>query len=52
MVFLQETINMAIIGRLNDHKKLAGVGLGNTYVMLFGITFFLGVNGAVGTLIS
>ena len=43
---------MAIIGRLNDDKKLAGVGLGNSVIMIFGCAFFVGLNGALGTLAS
>jgi len=43
---------MAIIGRLNDDKKLAGVGIGNALILIFGIAFFIGLNGALATLAS
>ena len=43
---------MTIVGQLNDPIKLAGVGLGNAFIMIFGIAYFVGLNGAIGTLAS
>ena len=38
---------MAIIGLLKDDKKLAGVGIGNSIVTVFGVAYFVGLNGAL-----
>jgi Na+-driven multidrug efflux pump len=43
---------MTIIGLLNDEVKLAAVGLGNAFIIIFGLGVFVGLNGAVGTLAS
>jgi len=52
MVILQELINLFVIAMLDDEKKLDAVGLGNTIINLFGIAFFLGLNGALSTFVS
>lgn len=49
---LMETINTVFIGHLGDTAKMAGVGLGNMYVNIFSQSIFLGLNGAVATLVS
>ena len=43
---------MGIIGLLNDDKNLAGVGIANVWINIFGLAFFIGLNGALGTLAS
>ena len=43
---------MAVVSRLGDDKKLTGVGFGNALISIFGIAFFTGLNGALGTLVS
>lgn len=52
MQLFQESINMGIIGLLNDDKNLAGVGIANVWINIFGLAFFIGLNGALGTLAS
>ena len=43
---------MAVVGKLNDPDKLAGVGIGNATITIFGVAIFIGLNGALGTLAS
>ena len=43
---------MIIIGKLGDTDKLAGVGIGNATITIFGVAVFVGLNGALGTLAS
>lgn len=50
ILMLQEVINLIFIGHLNDSVLLAGVGMGNTILSVFGISLFLGLNGALETL--
>ena len=38
--------------RFNDAAKLAGVGLGNTTLNIFGLSIIMGMNGALETLVS
>jgi Na+-driven multidrug efflux pump len=42
---------MIMIGHLNDPYKLAGVGLGNIIVNMFGIGPYFGLNSALETLV-
>jgi len=37
---------------MNDAKLLAGVGMGNLIMSVFGLSIILGLNGALETLIS
>jgi len=37
---------------MNDATLLAGVGMGNLIVSVFGISLFIGLNGALETLVS
>lgn len=47
-----ETINMMIVGRLNDTVALAAVGLGNIILIMFVVAFLFGMNTALETLVS
>lgn len=49
---LQQIINLIFVGHMNDAKLLAGVGMGNLIVSVFGISLFIGLNGALETLVS
>ena len=51
-LMLQEVIKLIFIGHLEDSALLAGVGMGNTILSVFGISLFLGLNGALETLVS
>ena len=51
-VFLQEIINIVFVGRLNDDRKLAGVGLGNAVITSCGISAYYGLNGALSTFVA
>ena len=52
VLYLQEIINLIFIGHVGDSHLLAGVGMGNTILNVFGISLFLGLNGALETLVS
>jgi MATE family multidrug resistance protein len=47
-----ETINMIMIGQLNDPIKLAGVGMGNMFINMCGVGPYYGLNSALETLVS
>jgi MATE family multidrug resistance protein len=47
-----ESINTMFVGHLNDPAKLAGVGLGNLIINMFGVAIIVGMNGALETLVS
>lgn len=49
---LQDTINVAMIGRLNDKEMLSGVGLGNMTMAFLGYMAMMGINSALDTLLS
>jgi len=51
-LMLQEVMNLIFIGHLDDSALLAGVGMGNTILSVFGISLFLGLNGALETLVA
>jgi Na+-driven multidrug efflux pump len=40
------------VGHLNDPAKLAGVGLGNITINMFGMSIIIGMNSAVETFVS
>ena len=50
--FMQETINLIFIGRLNDPILLAAVGMGNIAINMLGVAVFMGMNGSLDTLVS
>lgn len=50
--FLSELINTYFIGLLNEPKKLAGAGMGNIILNMMCVSVYLGMNGALETLIS
>ena len=41
-----------IIGKLNNSNLLASVGLGNTFIDIFGMAIYMGLDGALSTLVS
>ena len=41
-----------IIGKLNDRTLLASVGLGNSFIDIFGMAIWIGLDGALGNLVS
>jgi Na+-driven multidrug efflux pump len=41
-----------VIGRLEDEKMLAAVGLGNTVINIIGVGMYYGLNGALSTFVS
>lgn len=50
---LSELINTYFIGRyLNDARILAGAGMGNIIISMMCLSVFMGMNGALETLIS
>ena len=49
---LNEFINVVFVGHLDDPEKLAGVGLGNMILNVFGIAIIFGMNGAMETLVA
>ena len=51
-LFLTFTINTAFAGMLDDPAKLAGVGLGTTFLNILCFEILMGMNGAVETLVS
>lgn len=49
---LAESINIVFVGHLNDPAKLAGVGMGNMMINMFGLSPVYGMNGALETLVA
>jgi MATE family multidrug resistance protein len=49
---LQEIINLIFVGHLNNPEMMAGVGMGNMIQNMLGLSFFIGLNGALETLCS
>ena len=49
---LQSVINVSIVGMLDDKVLLASIGLGNTFVDIFGMAIWMGLDGAMTTLVS
>lgn len=50
--YLTELTNSFVVGHLNDPELLAGISLGNIIISMFCISIYLGMNGALETLIS
>lgn len=51
-IFIQEIVNLAFIGHLNDPRMIAAIGLGNSCINMFGMAILLGMNGSLNTLLS
>lgn len=49
---LQENINMIFLGHLNQPALIAGIGIGNMFMNMIGLSIVTGLNGALETLIS
>ena len=49
---LIEMINLVIVGHLGDPELIAGIGIGNMTINLFGLSIIFGFNEALDTLIS
>ena len=49
---LLETINLIFIGHLNDPIKLAGIGMGNSILVICGMGPMYGINSALESLVS
>ena len=49
---MQEMINLVMLGHLNKPDLLAGVGIGNMFANMMGLSIVVGLNGALETLIS
>jgi Na+-driven multidrug efflux pump len=47
-----EAMNLIFMGFLGDPALIAGVGLGNVYIMIFGIITLCGLNTVLTTLVS
>lgn len=52
LTFFVEIVNIAFIGNLNDSYMLSGVGLGNMMINAFWVSVYMGINGALETLVS
>ena len=50
--FATEFITFFIASQLNDVHKVAGVGIGVTWMNFFGLISYFGFNGAIDQLIS
>lgn len=48
----QTIVNLMFLGHLGDKNLLAGIGLGNNFIMLMGMMFIFGMLMAMDTLIS
>jgi Na+-driven multidrug efflux pump len=49
---LQENINLIAMGHLNRPALIAGVGIGNMFMNMTGLSIVIGLNGALETLVS
>jgi Na+-driven multidrug efflux pump len=49
---IQESINLIFLGHLNKPELLAGVGIGNMFMNMTGLSIVFGLNGALETLTS
>ena len=49
---LQQTINLAFVGSLNDPIILAAVGMGNMLINIFAVAPFIGMNSGFETFVS
>lgn len=52
LTFFVEIVNIAFIGHLNDSLMISGVGMGNMMVNAFWFSVYMGINGALETLVS
>jgi MATE family multidrug resistance protein len=52
ILMIQEMINLIFVGHLNNSAMIAGVGTGNMIQNMFGLSMFVGLNGALETLVS
>jgi MATE family multidrug resistance protein len=52
ITMLQEMVNLIFLGHLNKADILAGVGIGNMFVNICGLSIVFGFNGALETLVS
>jgi Na+-driven multidrug efflux pump len=51
-VLLQESVNLIFVGQLGSAPKIAAVGIGNSIQNMLGVSVFVGMNGAINTLVS
>ena len=49
---VQENVNLIFIGKLNNPAMLAGVGMGNMFINMIGLTPAWGLHCALDTLVS
>ena len=49
---MQENINLVFIGQLNNPAMMAGVGMGNMFINMIGLTPAWGLHSALETLVS
>ena len=52
VLMIQEMINLVVLGHYNKSDLIAGVGIGNMFVNMAGLSICIGLNGALETLIS
>ena len=52
LTFMAELINIIFIGHVGTEYMIAGVGLGNMCVNILWLAIYLGMNGALETLVS
>lgn len=52
ILMVQEMINLIFVGHLNQPAMIAGVGTGNMIMNMVGMSMFVGLNGALETLVS
>ena len=52
LMMVSELVNIIMIGHLNNHVLLAGVGLGNMTANIIGSSVTLGMNSALDTFVS
>jgi Na+-driven multidrug efflux pump len=41
-----------VVGQMNNEVALAGAGVGNTFIDIFGMAIWMGLDGAMCTLVS
>ena len=52
VLMLQEMVSIVFLGHLNQPDLLAGVGIGNMFQNMIGLSIVVGLNGALETLIA
>ena len=50
--FISEVINIAFVGHLGNEAMVAGIGLGNMYLIFFCVSIAFGINSSLSTLVS